>query len=152
MASRLAGRVDRIARRITPPGGSDLLRLILEVRGTEYAPRPGDELISLEDLVRESMRQGKEAGTDPFASDEGITKAASLGGNGAAEPRMVASPTSAPQPAKAPPGPRKPDPQPHTPNREAMVVRPGPLPIDPGNSGGTQRWKVSPDGRVITPA
>ena len=149
MASRLAGRVDRVARKITPPGGSNLLRLLYEVHGAEYAPQPGDELITLEDLVRESMRQGKEAGTDPFASDEGITKAASLGGNGAAEPRMVASPTSAPQPAKAPPGPRKPDPQPHTSNREARVVRPG---IDPGNSGGTQRWKVSPDGRVITPA
>ena len=80
MVSRLAGRVSRIEEKLTPSGGSTLLRLLYEVRGAEYVPQPGDELITLEDLVRASMRQGKEAGTDPVAPDGDITKAPRLGG------------------------------------------------------------------------
>lgn len=51
MASRLEGRVSRIEEKLAPSGGNTWLRQLCEIAGESYEPAPGDELITLEDVV-----------------------------------------------------------------------------------------------------
>ena len=93
MANRLAGRVDRIAEKLTPSGGNDLLRMLTEIGGGTYTPAPGDADITLEDIIRAAMQRAPMAPQSlpragPGTHTPTSPDARASNGNGASAPEV----------------------------------------------------------------